>query len=428
MTKTLKSKRSAVDHDVPNGKLSRCQITGSTNLFEVIDLGHQPPCDSLLSKDMLDAPEKHYPLRLMHCPESGLSQLDYVIDGSEIYYPDYPYRSGISKPLEIYQRAFADSIIAQFSIAPKSLCVDIGCNDGTLLTGFKRRDMEVVGVEPTNIAQIARKVNKIEAIQSFFTESVARDIVADYGQAKVITMTNVFAHMAPLGEVMRGLSRLIADDGIFVTESQYLLDVLEKNQFDGIYHEHIRTYSLKSLVTLFPYYGMEVFDVSRADRYGGNIRAYAAKKGTRTIKPAVAELLALEDKVGLHTPAAWEKFRGRVNENREKFMEFAYTAKRKGQSIVGNSCPGRGSTLVNYYGIHKDLMPYICELPTSLKLGKFLPGKHIPIINNRKLFEVQPDYVILLAWHYSDYIIKTLREAGLKSKFVMPLPNFEIVD
>ena len=246
MTKTLKSKRSAVDHDVPNGKLSRCQITGSTNLFEVIDLGHQPPCDSLLSKDMLDAPEKHYPLRLMHCPESGLSQLDYVIDGSEIYYPDYHYRSGISKPLEIYQRAFADSIIAQFAIAPKSLCVDIGCNDGTLLTGFKRRDMEVVGVEPTNIAQIARKVNKIEAIQSFFTESVARDIVADYGHAKVITMTNVFAHMAPLGEVMRGLSRLIADDGIFVTESQYLLDVLEKNQFDGIYHEHIRTYSLKS--------------------------------------------------------------------------------------------------------------------------------------------------------------------------------------
>jgi hypothetical protein len=428
MTKTLKTKSPSVDHDVPTGKLSRCQITGSTNLFEVIDLGHQPPCDSLLSKDMLDKPEKHYPLRLMHCPESGLSQLDYVIDGSEIYYPDYPYRSGISKPLEVYQRAFADSIVAQFGLAPKSLCVDIGCNDGTLLTGFKRHDMKVVGVEPTNIALIARKENKIEVIQSFFTESVAKDIIADYGRAKVITMTNVFAHMAPLGEVMRGLSRLIADDGIFVTESQYLLDVLQKNQFDGIYHEHIRTYSLKSLVTLFPYYGMEVFDVSRADRYGGNIRAYAAKKGTRAIKPAVAELLALEDKVGLHTPAAWEKFRSRVNENRDKFMEFSYTAKRKGKSIVANSCPGRGSTLVNYYGIHKDLMPYICELPTSLKLGKFLPGKHIPIINNKKLFEVQPDYVVLLAWHYSEYIIKSLREAGLKSKFIVPLPTFEIID
>lgn len=414
-------------HDVAPGKLNHCQITGSENLFEIIDLGHQPPCDSLLTAEMLDQPEKTYPLRLFHCPESGLAQLDYVIDGSIIYYPEYPYRSGISKPLEVYQRAFSDGIIQKFDLPSNTLCVDIGSNDGTLLTGFKRNGMRTLGVEPTNIAEIARKENKIDTIQSFFTEALAKDIVRDYGRAKIITMTNVFAHMAPLGEVMRGLTQLLDQSGVFITESQYLLDVLEKNQFDGIYHEHIRTYSLKSLVTLFPYYSMEVFDVQRADRYGGNIRAYVSRKGLYPVEPSVGELLALEDKVGLHKAETWTKFRQRVFENRDRFMDFAYKIKRQGLNFVGNSCPGRGSTLLNFYGVDKNLMPYICELPTSLKLGMYTPGKHIPIINNRRLFEDQPDYIVLIAWHYSDFMVERLREKGIKSKFVIPLPEFMIL-
>jgi hypothetical protein len=416
-----------VHHDVALGKLNHCQITGSENLFEIIDLGHQPPCDSLLTVEMLDQPEKTYPLRLFHCPESGLAQLDYVIDGSLIYYPEYPYRSGISKPLEVYQRAFATGIIQKFDLSPNTLCVDIGSNDGTLLTGFKRNGMLTLGVEPTNIAEIARKENEIETIQSFFTESLAKDIVRDYGRAKIITMTNVFAHMAHLGEVMRGLTELLDQSGVFITESQYLLDVLEKNQFDGIYHEHIRTYSLKSLVTLFSYYGMEVFDVQRADRYGGNIRAYVSRKGVYPVKDSVGELLALEDKVGLHKAETWIKFRQRVFENRDRFMDFAYKTKRQGLSFVGNSCPGRGSTLLNFYGVDKNLMPYICELPTSLKLGMYTPGKHIPVINNRRLFEDHPDYIVLLAWHYAEFMVERLREEGIKSKFVIPLPEFRIV-
>src|SRR5262245_50119876 len=198
-----------IQHDAAPGKLERCQITGSSNLNLVIDLGHQPPCDSLLTTEMLHKPEKTYPLRLMHCPDSGLAQLDYIIDGAEIYYPDYPYRSGISWPLERYQRAFADRIVARFAITPGAICVDIGSNDGTLLTGFKRHGCRVLGVEPTNIARIAREENGIETIQQFFTESLACDMRRDYGPAQVITMTNVFAHMAPLGEVMRGLLQLL---------------------------------------------------------------------------------------------------------------------------------------------------------------------------------------------------------------------------
>src|SRR5262249_4029720 len=159
--------------------------------------------------------------------------------------------SGITKELEVYQRAFASGVVQELGIEPGSLCVDIGSNDGTLLTGFKLVGMRALGVEPTNIAKIAREENHIETIQAFFTEDLAKQMVRDYGHAKVITATNVFAHMATLGEVMRGISQLLDRDGVFITESHYLLDVIEKNQFDTVYHEHIRTYSLRSLVTLF---------------------------------------------------------------------------------------------------------------------------------------------------------------------------------
>lgn len=421
----MKSKH---NHDVPPGKLEHCQITGSTNLFQAVDLGHQPPCDALLEKDMLDAPEKHYPLRLMICPESGSAQLDYIVDGSEIYFPEYPYRSGISKPLADYQRAFADDIVKQFSIAEGSLCVDVGSNDGTLLTGFKRLNMKTLGIEPTNIAKIAREENGIDTIQEFFTPEVAERVVQEYGRAKVITMTNVFAHMATLGQVMEGLVELLDEDGVFITESQYLLDVLESNQFEGIYHEHVRTYSLKALVTLMPYYDLEVFDVQRASRYGGNIRAYVARKGKREIHSRVAELLALEEEKGLFKPEVWAAWRARTDKNRTKFMQLLYQAKAEGKKFVAASCPGRGAVLLNYYGIHKDLIPYIAEIPTGLKIGKYMPGVHIPVVSNEILFKEQPEYVVILAWHYADYIINDFKQRGLRSKFIVPLPEFKIVE
>jgi hypothetical protein len=417
-----------IDHDVPPGKLDHCQITGSTDLNLVIDLGFQAPCDSLPSKEMLDQPETTYPLRLFHCPESGLAQLDYVIDGRVVYHPNYPYRSGISKPLEVYQRAFADGVVQKFGIEKGSLCVDIGSNDGTLLTGFQRNGMKVLGVEPTNIAKIAREENNVDTIQDFFTEKLAKDMVKEHGHAKVITMTNVFAHMAPLGEVMRGLVALLDKKGVFITESHYLLDVMEKNQFDTIYHEHIRTYSIKSLVKLMPQYGLEVFDVDRAERYGGNIRAYVARKGAFPVAPVVGELLDLEEKKGLHTKKAWDAFRQRVHDQRDRMMDFVYDVRRQGKTIVGNSCPARASTLLNFYGFNADIMPYIGELPTSLKLDLYLPGAHIPIVNNERIRREQPDYLIILSWHFLEPIAKRLREEGITSKLVTPLPEFRILD
>jgi hypothetical protein len=416
------------DHDVKSGPLDRCQITGSTNVELVLDLDSQPLCDSLLTADGLKQPEQTFPLRLYFCPDSGLAQLDYVVPGVVVYYPEYPYRSGITAELAAYQRAFAQEVVTAIGLSTNGLCVDIGSNDGTLLTGFKALGMRALGVEPTNIAQIARSENQIETIQSFFTESLAGEIKRDYGRAKVITATNVFAHMSTLGEVMRGITRLLDDDGVFVTESHYLLDVIDKTQFDTIYHEHIRTYSLASLVVLFRYYDMEVFDVRRTDRYGGNIRAYVGRKGRRIPKAWVKELLDLEVSSGMFEKRTYELFRNRVYAARDRLMELAYQSRRKGISFVGNSCPGRCSTLLNFYGITRDLMPYIAEQPTSLKLGKFLPGKHIPIVNNQRLIDEQPDTVVLLAWHYADPIAEQLRARGLRSRFVTPLPEVRTID
>lgn len=415
-------------HDAAPGKLDHCQITGSKDLFEAIDLGHQPPCDALLSDTTIDQPEVYYPLRLMISPESGLGQLDYAVPGDLIYPRDYPYRAGVSQPLKEYLQAFAGEIVTKYKVPSGSLCVDIGCNDGTLLTGFRDHGMQTIGVEPTNMAVYALLENKINAIQSFFTEDIASRIVSASGRARIVTMTNVFAHMAPLGEVMRGLDRLLDAQGIFITESQYLLDILERNQFDQVYHEHLRLYSLKSLVTLFAYYGMEVFDAQSVPSREGSIRAYVARKGVYPISPNVGALLRKEEEKGLFTPEAWAKFRQRVYENRERFIDFAYKAKGKGLRFVADSCPGRGAVLVNYYGIDKTLMPYIAQLPGSEKVGKYLPGTHIPIVDNKIILEEQPDYVVILAWHYGDYIMKNWRAKGLKSKFILPLPEFKIVE
>ncbi len=413
-------------HDAQVGNLKKCQISNSNNLFEAIDLGHQPPCDSLLNKTSIDEPEISYPLKLNICPESGIAQLSYVVDGKLVYPKDYPYRSGISKPLVDYQQSFAKSILKDYKFKTGSLVVDIGSNDGTLLTGFKKLNMSVLGVEPTNMSIIAKN-NKIDTIQEFFNEEVAEKIVGKFGKAKIITMTNVFAHMSSLGQVMRGIKILLDENGIFITESQYLLDVLEKNQFDGIYHEHVRTYSLKSLVKLFEMYEMEIFNVSRAERYGGNLRAYVSIKGKYKVKHNVQDLLNLELEKKLFDPITWFNFRKRVNNNKNKFIELIAKIKKTNMTIVADSCPGRGTVLINYYGITKDIIPYNSQLSNSEKVGQYIPGTHIPIVDNKIILKEKPDYILILAWHYSDYIINEWRKKGLKSKFILPLPEFQIV-
>jgi hypothetical protein len=415
-----------VDHDVAPGPLTRCQICGSSDLELVFDCGSQPLCDSLLRPEDLNRPETHFPLRLFRCTVCANCQLDYIVSGSEIYYPDYPYRAGITRELTEHLHAMASDIVPKLGLSPGSRVIDVGSNDGTLLSQFKKLGMKELGIEPTNINKFARQAG-IETLQAFFTEAIARDVRQSYGAAKLMTATNVFAHMATLGEVMRGIAALLDDDGVFVFENHYLLDVIERNQYDTIYHEHVRTYCLKPIVKLFSYYDMEVFRVERVTRYGGSIRVFTARKGRRPIDSSVGDLLRTEQEFGLYDGGVYAAFRERVTKTRDDLISLAFKAKFDGASFVGKSCPGRSSTLLNYCDIGTYFMPYIAEQPTSLKLGLYLPGKHIPIVPDAQLTKEQPDYIVILAWHYARPIADILRhQMGLKSKLVVPLPNVTI--
>lgn len=419
---------SKVNHDVKAGKLDRCQICGVRTMFEAINLGHQPSAGALLTRSGLDEPETRYPLRLMICKNCGLGQLDYVVDGKVLFSDtQYVYRTGISAPLREHLRLLAEEVVAKERVPEQSLCVDVGSNDGTLLTAFRNLGMRTVGVEPTNMAKVAEKENKITTIQSFFNEEVARKIVKKHGKAKVITFTNVFAHMATLGQVMRGLKILLDKDGVVVTESQYLLDIFERNQFDQIYHEHVRIYSLKSLTKLFPHYAMEVFDAKHVKTREGSIRAYAGWKDKHPLSPGVKKLLQREEKAGLFNPSAWAKWRANVHKSRDQFLELAHKAKKRGHQLVADSCPTRGVVLMNFFGLHGGLVPYIAQLPGTEKVGKYMAGTHNPVVSNKVLLKDKPEYVLILAWHFADFIIKNWRAKGLKSKFIIPLPKFKII-
>ena len=416
-----------MEHNLDQGPVRKCQVCGSYDLELIIDLGHQPLCDSLLSKDQLDSPEATYPLRQVWCKQCSLNQIDYVVPGHLVYHVDYPYRTGVTRELAAYQKQMAIDVVSDLRISPDSLVVDIGCNDGTLLSSFKEQKMRVVGVEPTNIAQFARE-NCIETIQAPFNQKVATQIVENHGQANIVTATNVFAHMASLGDVMNGLETLVADDGYFVLENHYLPAIIERLQYDTIYHEHLRSYSLRSLTTLFGFYDFTVVQAMKVSRYGGNIRAYVAKNKSAVPSPSVARMLEEEHSLGLQDPNYYRRFREKSIALKNELLAFVVDCNRKGYSVVGNSCPGRCSTLLNFAGIGPDLMPYIAEQPASLKLGKYLPGKHIPIVDNQRLIDEQPDYVILLAWHYAEPIAKQLRSRGLRSKLVMPMPEVKVLD
>ncbi|HZI46144.1 MAG TPA: class I SAM-dependent methyltransferase [Pyrinomonadaceae bacterium] len=419
--------KSALVHDVEPGPLTFCQVCNSEDLELVIDLGHQPLCDSLLRSDQLNQPETNYPLRLMRCRVCTLAQLDYVVPGEIVFHRNYPYRAGITQEVVDHHRESAAESVKHYGLTADSLVVDIGSNDGTLLTAFKNQGVRVLGVEPTNIADIAN-ANGIETIKSPFTESVATDIQRDYGNASLITATNVFAHMAPLGEVIRGIKRLLKDGGLFMSETHYLLDIIKGVQYDTIYHEHIRSYSLKSLVHLFEANDFTVVDAIRVERYAGTLRVFAAKGKNLPRSESVTRLLAEEKEFGLHEPEVYKTFRERSIRAKNDLLKLALEVTERGDKFVGNSCPGRCSTLLNFTGISRDLMPYIAEQPTSLKLGLYLPGKQIPVLNNEILLREQPDYVVLLAWHYAKPIAQLLRERGLKSKLVAPLPDVKVLD
>ena len=414
-------------HDLSDGPICKCQICGSTKLFQILNLGHHAPCDSLLWPDQLREMERTYPLNLVRCKDCGLVQIDYVVAAEELFFADYPYRSGITSTLVSNLRSTGPIITKRFKFENGGLAIDIGSNDGTLLSGFKDTGMTVLGVEPTNIAKIANE-NGIETIQQFFSEKVAQQIVAERGKAKIVTAANMFAHVSKLGGLIRGVETLLDAGGMFVSESHYLMDLMNTVQYDSIYHEHLKYYSMRSIVRLFSYYNFTVVDVDRIPNYGGSIRVYAMKGKGHCVDQAVKQLLAEEDRIGLHDAPVYDEFVERVKQSKAHLRKLISEANVGGKKIVGIGCPGRAATLLNYCGIDTDSMSYIAEQSSSLKLGLFMPGVHSPIVDEKLMLEEQPEYALLLSWHYWEPIVKKLREKGLKSKIIIPLPDVRILE
>jgi C-methyltransferase C-terminal domain/Putative zinc binding domain/Methyltransferase domain len=414
-------------HDLPPGPLGACQICGGDQLQPILALGHHAPCDSLLWPEHLRQCERTYPLNLVRCPHCGLVQIDYVVAPEELFFPDYPYRSGITPSLVTKLRSTAPTIMERYGIAAGNLAIDIGSNDGTLLSGFRDAGMRVLGIEATNIAKIANE-SGIETIQAFFDEETADRIAAERGKAQIITAANMFAHVARLGSLIRGVERLLDRGGLFVTESHYLVDLIDTVQYDSVYHEHLKYYSVKSIVKLFDYYDFTVIDVDRIPNYGGSIRVYAEKGKGHQIRESVTRLLGEEERMGLYDAPIYEQFVKKVRRSKTDLLQLLVGAHGRGERVIGIGSPGRASTLLNYCRVDTDLLPYIAEQSTSLKLGLYMPWSHVPIVDEQRMFDEQPEYAVMLSWHYWEDIVKKLRAKGLRSRIVLPLPAVRVLE
>lgn len=407
------------------GPILRCQICSYTKLAPIFSLGHQSRVHGHLTKSALAGPETKYPLNLCYCSQCGLIQLDYAVDPKVVFFPAYPYHSGTTNMLVKNFRSLADTAFKTYALAPNDLVIDIGSNDGTLLQGFREKGMRVLGIEPTDVAKTARK-NGIPTIQQFFTKKTARNIVTKYGKAKVITATNVFAHINNLFEFLDGIKTVLTSDGVFVSESQYVMDIFKKIEIDTIYDEHLRYYTLKPLKKLFSLTGFTMTNAERIGAAGGSIRVYAMK-GKKPVNKAVAALVADEEKAGIYDPKTYKEFAKRAIHAKHDLIALLIKCKKEGARIAGLGAPGRSNTLLGFTKIDNHLLDYLCERSDSPKIGLFSPNTHLPIVDEKKLLTDQPDYALVLSWHIGEELMKKVRALGYRGKFIMPLPAPRIV-
>ena len=413
-------------HNFAPGKITKCQICGSKNLINIMTLGNQPLANSLVKNVNNENEIKKFPINIIRCEDCTLLQIDYVVNQNEVYHMDYPYLPGITLTVDKEQKQLSDDLYEKLNLKTDELVVDIGSNDGSLLRYFKEKGLNTLGVEPTNISKIANK-NGINTIQSFFNKNISEKIIKEQGRAKLITSTNVFAHMSTLGDVMEGITKLLDKDGYYAFENHYIMEILNKVQYDTFYHEHLRTYSLLSLVKLFEMYNLCLFDAKIVTRYGGSIRCIVSKKERNKTQSLLNLLENEKNKLVDNCEETYRVFKEKVEKSKKDLLEIITKLKSDGKSIVAKSCPARAVVLLSYCGINNRHVSYVAEQPTSLKLDYYIPGTNLKIVDDEILTKDEPDYILLLAWHLSEPIIQKWKKRGLKSKFIIPLPEVRIL-
>ncbi len=375
-------------------KIKNCRVCKYTKFQKVLSFGPTALANAFLNKNTIDQPELFYPLDVYLCLQCNFLQLGHIVD-PKILFKDYLYASSTSSVFVNHFKKFAEAISQKYLKSKNELIIDIGSNDGILLIPFKELGYRVLGIEPAStVAKIARKKG-IETVEKFFSVALAKTIVKTKGKAKIITATNVFAHIDDLDEVIKGIKILLDDNGMFVIEAPYLVDFLNKKYFDLVYHEHLSYWSITTLQKLFQRHEMEIFNVEKVAVHGGSIRVYVKKKiASLPIDPSVAKYVSLEKKEKLFSTKTYVTYAKTIQKNK----------------ISGS-----------------ETLDYVID-DSPLKQGLFTPGKHIPVVSSKMLYEKKPDYLLILAWNFADSIMQMhskYKKSG--GKFIVPVPKPKII-
>lgn len=393
-------------------------------MFSIIFLGYLPPVNSMPTTGTVPVVQPGYPANMLYCEKCHLVQLGLIVDPTILFPKSYPYTSSTTKVLRDNFAELYKESSSLLNLQQEDLIIDIGSNDGNLLSNFKSNH-KVLGITPEEIGKLAIKQG-IPTILDYFTTKTTKDVLQKYGKAKVVALTNAFAHIENVHELVENIKRLMTNDGVFISESHYLLPLIKTVQYDTIYHEHLRYYSLASLINLFKMHELEVFHAKEIPSHGGSIRVYAAKKGMYKVKDTVKKLLTKE-KGYVTKRKSFEDFRKRVVLSKLQLNSLIFDIKKKGKKIYAISAPSRGTTLASYAGLDNSIIDYVVEVKGSHKIGKYLPGTIIPVVDEDKLFRDQPEYAFLFSWHIADELMPKLKQKGYKGKFIVPLPTPKIV-
>jgi C-methyltransferase C-terminal domain/Methyltransferase domain/Putative zinc binding domain len=407
--------------------VTHCQVCDHAVLERVLFLGYLPPVNQMRTQGSTPQEQPAYPALLLRCKRCQLVQLGLVVDPTILFPPEYPYSSGTTRILrDNFAELYGDSQNV-VKLKPADLVVDVGSNDGTLLSNFKNTGHRVFGVEPSDMGKLAIS-RGIPSLIAFFGPAAAAEVVEQHGRATIVTATNVFAHIENVHEIVDSIIAVLDDNGVFISESHYLLSLIETLQYDTVYHEHLRYYSLHSLQYLLNMHGLEVVRVKRIPTHGGSIRVYSARKGEYPVDVSVKQALDAEVAFGLLESEVFTKFKHRVTQSKLDIMALLRSLKNQGKRVVGIGAPSRASTLISYMAIDDGILDAVLEVPGSYKIGKYMPGTLIPVVDEGMLFRDQPDYAMLLSWHIADELMPKLKAKGFTGKFIIPLPEARIVD
>ena len=425
MSEAARAQRLAVP---PPGRMldMACRCCGARRVELVIDLTDQPHCNRLVRRDLPARTEPHYPLRLGFCRDCTMVQIDHTIP-KELMFSDYPYVSGTTKTLPAHFAETSRRIAAAYGLGPQDLVVDIGSNDGTWLKQYAPFGCRVLGVEAAaNVAKLAENAG-IRTWQRFFNEDCAKEILAEFGPAKIVTAAGVFFHLEELHSVVRGVERLLTEDGVFVVQAIYLGGMVENTAFDQVYHEHLCYYTLRSLSALLERHGLEVFEATLVPIHGGTIEAHVARRGRRPVGAKVQAMQAEETRKGFGEIETYQRLARNVLGLREKLVALLEDYRARGRSVWAYGAPAKGATLLNSFGIGPDLVQKAVER-NPMKVGLAIPGVRIPIVEETA--DARPDAYLVLAWNFIDEFLKNPANIAFMQgggEFIVPVPTVQVV-